>query len=61
MTFQLFGIDFYWIEKIFSFWFCSLKIETESNEWHRCLFGINYNEVEIDIDLFWLRICTFYI
>jgi len=61
MTFQLFGIDFYWIERIFDFWFCSLKIETDSNTWHRSLFGIIYNEGEIDIDLFWVRICTFYI
>ena len=60
MTFTLFGFDFYWIDRLFGFWFCSVKIETESNTIHKNLFRIYWSDGEFIIDLFWFRILTAY-
>lgn len=57
MTFQLFGIDWYWQEKFFGFWIGGLK----DTEYHRNLFCIYWSDGEILIDLFWIRICQVFI
>ncbi len=59
MTFDLFGIDIYWSDRLFGFWFCSFK--NSDQEIHRSLFTIYWNNGELLIDLFWIHLLEFWI
>jgi len=54
MTFDSFWFDFYLQDKLFGFGFCSIKNENL----FRSLLSIYWNDREILIDLFWIRIYT---
>ena len=53
MTFQLFGIDTYWSERLFGFWLVAF-VNTEK-EIHKSLFGMYWNDGNFTIDLLWFR------
>lgn len=54
MKFNLFWIDFYIHDRLFGFGLCSFETEN----WSRNLFSIYWNDRELLIDLFWIRILT---
>ncbi len=57
MTFNLFWIDYYWVDKLFGFGFCTIKTENKV----RSLFSIYWNDRDLLIDLFWFRIVTYFV
>lgn len=56
MTFQLFGFDFYLQDKLFGFWLFGIHNQEEP----RNLFCIYWNDGELLIDLFWVRILSIF-
>ncbi|KKN31162.1 hypothetical protein LCGC14_0826710 [marine sediment metagenome] len=53
MTFNIFGFDFYWIEKCFGFWICIIK---NINMGSRSLFALYYADGDLIINLFWFHL-----
>ncbi len=58
MSFNLFWLDFYLQEKLFGFGILNFK---NSEDINRNLFSIYWNDRELLIDLFWIRILTTYV
>ena len=58
MTFNLFGIDFYLLDKLFGFWGVTFK--DVEKEIHRSLFALYWNDGNLLIDLFWFHIVDTY-
>ena len=54
MTFNIFWIDVWIKDKLFGIGFLTIKQE----ELHRSLSSIYWNDGELLIDLFWIRILT---
>lgn len=54
MTCDLFWIDFWFRDNLFGLGILSIKRE----DFHKSLFAIYYNDGELLVDLFWLRIIT---
>jgi len=52
MTFTLFGIDFYLLDRIFGIWIGAFK----TKDWHRAFFAAYCDDGDCFIDLFWIRI-----
>ncbi len=52
MTFDIFGIDFYWRERLFGFWIVAFK--NSKKETPRSLFTLYWADGELIVNLFWI-------